>query len=429
MMSVSFGRRVLCAASVCAMLAIGAAPAAASPSATAWWYEAYGVAEVHSEGWTGAGVKIAVVDSQINPELPVFAGADLRVDTEPLNDDGIPPIDTEPTDSASHGTNVTALIVGHGAGPVQGIAPDAEVVFYGTGPDDADVSLQQDDGEPTEVGRGIQRAVGDGARIINVSLVTNVATADLDIIAEALNRDVIIVAGTPNGTVGSPGYPGEYNGVVSVNAIDDAGQLKPDEADESRPNLHEEVTVVAPGVDVPIVGVFGQSWEGTETRMGSSYAAPLVTGMLAIAAQRYPDATGNQLIQALIRTTGGETHEPERILEDGFGYGVASLRGLVGLDPTTLPDENPLMDKSFGFPDEFMLSDAAGSSVGSTPGPAATDEPAVPTEPDEDSSGDATTVAIVAVAVLVVLVLAAGVVVLAMRNRRNRDRSSNGGRR
>ncbi|MDR6199544.1 subtilisin family serine protease [Microbacterium sp. SORGH_AS428] len=47
-----------------------AAPASAAGDEDGqWWYEAYGVADVHAEGWTGEGVKIAVVDTQINPDL------------------------------------------------------------------------------------------------------------------------------------------------------------------------------------------------------------------------------------------------------------------------------------------------------------------------------------------------------------------------
>ncbi len=37
-----------------------------------WWYDAYGMTTIHGEGWTGAGVKVAVIDANINPELPVF---------------------------------------------------------------------------------------------------------------------------------------------------------------------------------------------------------------------------------------------------------------------------------------------------------------------------------------------------------------------
>ncbi|MDQ1204758.1 hypothetical protein [Microbacterium sp. SORGH_AS_0862] len=60
-----------------------------------WWYDAYGVADVHAEGWTGKGVKIAAVDTQINPDLPDFQGADLTVA------EGSACVGTEPTSSVA----------------------------------------------------------------------------------------------------------------------------------------------------------------------------------------------------------------------------------------------------------------------------------------------------------------------------------------
>jgi subtilisin family serine protease len=60
--------RLIAAAAVVAAVAAPTAASAASVDRN-WWYQKYGVAEVQAEGWNGAGVKIAVIDAQINDQL------------------------------------------------------------------------------------------------------------------------------------------------------------------------------------------------------------------------------------------------------------------------------------------------------------------------------------------------------------------------
>lgn len=68
---------------------------------------------------------------------------------------------------------------------------------------------------------------------------------------------------------------------------------------------------------------------------GTSYATPIVAGFVAVAMQRWPQATGNQIVQSLIATaTTGPTGQP-----------LISPKGLDTTDPTQYPDTNPLLDK------------------------------------------------------------------------------------
>ena len=76
---------------------------------------------------------------------------------------------------------------------------------------------------------------------------------------------------------------------------------------------------------------------------GTSVATPLVAGFLALAMEKWPEATNRQILQSLIRTAArddGVEWDP------GYGYGLANLRGLLTEDPTSLPDENPLLHKN-----------------------------------------------------------------------------------
>ncbi len=115
-------------------VAIATALPAAAVSSTAqaagedtlgrWWAQ-YGVDTAHAAGITGAGVKVAVIDEQINPDLPVFAGRDLKVSTTQLCKVPTNPVSNDATKSSLHGTAMAALIIGNGTGggSVRGIAP------------------------------------------------------------------------------------------------------------------------------------------------------------------------------------------------------------------------------------------------------------------------------------------------------------------
>lgn len=360
-----------------AVVAAIAAPTAASAAAVDrnWWYEKYGVAEVQAEGWNGAGVKIAVIDAQLNDQLPAFTDASLTVAPALCND---PATSTEVNEDSVHGSTVTAILVGNGAGygAIRGMAPAADVTFYAVG-GDATICRLHDDRSAWAV--ALDDAVAAGADIVTMSKVSSDASdEDIQSVARALASGVIFVAGTPN-YEGQGALPAAMNGVVSVNAFDTNGDLLVS-SELGVPNVQPEVTVVAPGVDVAL-----STWDREQYGAGSSFATPMVAGILAVAKQKYPDATANQLIQSLIHNTGTEDHPLERDTTGGYGYGPASLRHMLAVDPTQYPDENPLMDKSFGEPTAAQVAQAASPATmptasastavadGDAEGPAASD--------------------------------------------------------
>lgn len=68
--------------------------------------------------------------------------------------------------------------------------------------------------------------------------------------------------------------------------------------------------------------------------------APIVAGLLALAKERWPDATASQLLQSLIRNTGSEPHELQ--WSSRLGHGVVNATRLHEEDPAQYPNENPL---------------------------------------------------------------------------------------
>ncbi|HEY0188865.1 MAG TPA: S8 family serine peptidase [Cellulomonas sp.] len=415
------GRRGVLATALAliAIVAVGANPAAAE--ATHWWWSLYHVDDAHAAGWTGAGVRIAVIGSQINPDLPDVDGTNLTVDPDPICA-GETVITSDPTEDALHDSGVTALLIGNGTGAAgtRGIAPDADVTFIGYGGDtDDDGSCEQ---EGTGMfGAALRRAMDAGATIISTSTIVSLDSRDGTVLSEAIARGIVIVGGVSNSTVqGLMPAPFSYRGVVSVNAMDQSGALELDYASET-PNIVDDTVVVAAGVDLPAaVG----DWTTVGSTTGASNATPLVAGMLALTAQKYPAATGDQLIQSLIHNTGSTDHDLAYSSTDGFGYGLASLSHLLRVDPTQHPDENPLLTNQYAVavPSDAELAAAlpsASATATATAAPTAT----ATASPADDPGTEGGTSGVVLLVAVVVVVVAGAAVAIALGARRARARS------
>jgi len=77
---------------------------------------------------------------------------------------------------------------------------------------------------------------------------------------------------------------------------------------------------------------------------GSSNSAAIVSGLLALARQKWPDATANQILQLLTHTGLNPDHRWDKYT----GYGAINGGALVNTDPSQYPDENPLAQKEGG---------------------------------------------------------------------------------
>lgn len=333
-------------------------PAFAKDTDAQWWADAYGVDATHAAGFTGAGVKVAVIDSQINPNLPVFAGRNLSVSETRVCATGSEPVSDVADSGTIHGTTMAAMIIGNGtgAGEVRGIAPDADLTFYGLGPKNGPDCEEPTDDRLGNIGTLMKAAVDDGAQVISMSYGSGTRDYDVPVMAYALARGVAVVISEPNSfeIAASATDIASMNGVVGVSEVNRAGELQ--KKLDGDPFVVPETTVVAAGANLPTVGA-PSDWSATENGSGSSFAAPLVAGMLALAAQKYPEATGNQLVHALIASTNGTVHEPVRT-ENGYGYGAAWLPTLLTVDPLQYPDETPLMGKPLGTPTADQIAEA-----------------------------------------------------------------------
>ena len=273
---------------------------------------ALGLGEGIASGSLGAGVGIGVIDGPADTSVPELAGADVTV--KPMCDY------TASDENRSHGTAVVSVLAARG----YGVARGARIINYALG-------MTGDGDRPAgcagvDVEDAINAAVADGVRVISLSRLTTGEAGVREAVAGALARGVVVVAGTGNdGAVDPPESLASMNGTVGAGASDGQGRIK----DYS--NRGRGLTVLAPGDiryhDLATGRIVDNS--------GTSIAAPVVAGLVAVAMGEWPGATSNQVLQALVATaTVGPTGQP-----------LVSPGGLSRTDPAQYPDQNPLMDK------------------------------------------------------------------------------------
>ena len=387
---------------------LGALPAAAAadPGDGLWSYTATGVAEAHATT-TGEGLTVAVLSGTINPAAPDLVGADVQASTTCYDADGTQrsPVSTGP--DALVGTEATALIVGTGAGAagqpgVRGVAPGASVLHVAV---EGMAGIHGINGElftclprTGEMGShffadAVDLAIEAGAKILVLpsrpALVFD--DTEIDALLRAYEAGMVVVAEAEYSFIDEKVQePATLNGVVSVSATDASGDLPA----YFTPPRDRQLAVLAPGavLRTPAVGAAG-AWDAYAlTAEVDRFGAPWTAGVLALAWSQHPDATANQMIQALVRTTAGAADDGELPRhDDEYGYGLVSVPRLLAVDPTTLPDENPLwhpVSDSGARPTTTQIHEATGyTEPTAEPTDDAAEDPAGPYDEDGDAGG------------------------------------------
>ena len=250
----------------------------------------------------GAGVTVAVIDSGVDAN-PKF-GDRVSVGNTFANASSGPAWG----DCAGHGTEVAGIIAAApgSSNAFEGVAPQAKVLSI-------KVSNSEDQGiSSTTLASAIVEAVQAGAKVINVSIDTPGDDPALrSAVDYALANNVVVVAAVgndvqktnPDGTTTTqtgPFYPANYQGVLSVGAVDDDGNLAP--FSDTKTN----VSVTAPGVNV--TSTFpGSSGDAYAADDGTSFAAPFVSGLAALLLSRFPHMSAAQVVQRIEETADGST--------------------------------------------------------------------------------------------------------------------------
>ncbi|MBT0994258.1 S8 family serine peptidase [Cellulomonas sp. DKR-3] len=337
-------RSVAALACAAALGCLGVAPATAAGDSDGgmWYFTKTGMDAIH-ERTTGKGVHVAIIDTAIAPDSGDLRGADLTVHepsfcAEERGGDRLPA--AQDTPAAAHGTGMSALVVGTGKGldgepGTLGIAPDATVTFYSAlvGPEGTEKGVCEpfEGRTNNELDLAILQAVEDGADIISISLNSTGGWGEEGIAPALASGAIIVAAVTSDEKSPALGYPAQFNGVVAVDSIGPDGKVWG--------GAPSGTGVVAPGEDIHQLD---DDLAGYSERSGSSNATAYTAGALALVKSAYPDATTNQLLQALVRNTNGEEHEIYR--DDFYGFGTVNVRQMLEQDPAKYPDESPFLD-------------------------------------------------------------------------------------
>ncbi|MCX6951174.1 MAG: S8 family serine peptidase, partial [Verrucomicrobia bacterium] len=226
-------------------------------------------------GAWGAGVTIAILDTGVLPDA-TFGSGRLRT-----LDIGLGTVAGRGEDDG-HGTAVAALAAG--ASPdAPGVAPSASLL-----------SIRVTDTNGTSdtftIAQALLAAVNAGAKVINVSLGGYSTTAALDAaIGYAVERGTVIVAAAGNDQAAQLAWPAADSRVVSVGAVDRAGQQV------TFSNSGSQLCLTAPGYGVQTAWLDGQRVYVDST----SASAPLVSGAIAAALSQNASLTPQTAAQLL----------------------------------------------------------------------------------------------------------------------------------
>jgi subtilisin family serine protease len=277
----------------------------------------------------------------LTPERAQFCGYTSALPTGAVADDhGRPGSSTH-----SHGTIVAGIAGARGdnATGISGVAWDIKIMTVKV----LDCGLPSNRGAPggdmDNVARGIQYARQMGARIINLSLTGKDQTSDLsilrDAIAAAQAQGVIVVAAAGNRSScadpnTAPGFPAAYTqfaNVIAVAASDNvAGNTW-----ACYSNYGAAIDFAAPGNDIvsTVRSDLGLSNPyGMDS--GTSFSAPIVSGMFALMLSRNTRIPVPELLRIARASTVPAAPAPHG--EPWAGAGVISLANAVSRIPLTI---------------------------------------------------------------------------------------------
>jgi thermitase len=218
---------------------------------------------------------VAVLDTGVDPTNPALAphlavgGYDYISHTAAMSDVLGGP-------ASGHGTFVAGLIAQ--------VAPGARILPFR-------VLDSNGLGTVATVADAIETAVGDGARVINMSMGIGISSATLhQAIRYAQQHDAVVVASAGNQDTSTPQYPAGWSGVVAVAGTDQHDQHA------FFSNYGPWISISAPAVDL-----YSTYPNGFAYGSGTSFAAPLVAGEAALLRSAQPMLTSTNVCDAIAR--------------------------------------------------------------------------------------------------------------------------------
>lgn len=292
--------------------------------------EMLGADVMQTQGYTGKGVLIGLLDSGFSNANNLDVFKQLFEENRVLETYNFVSNNISVYNAHSHGTSVLSCIAANLSGEMIGTAPEASFVLYVTEDVRSETRLE-------EVNWLIaaERADSIGVDIIGSSLgysdfegtEQDYSYEDLDgntaLISRAADwaasKGILVVVSAGNEGNKAWKYitaPADADSVISVAAVDgnqnyaSFSSIGPSADNQIKPEVAAKglsTTVASPG---NFVGFSN----------GTSFAAPLITGLVAGLKQAFPDLTAMELRQILLES-GSQYSEPDNLL----GYGIPNF--------------------------------------------------------------------------------------------------------
>ena len=257
----------------------------------------------YAKGATGAGVALAVIDSGIDLESQEFTGRIAATSRDVAGNGGI-------DDEGGHGTAVAFAAAGRrNDSGSHGVAFDATLVVLradrpGTCATEGQSGADSGCKFGTDaIAKGVDAARNAGARVINMSLGgTSMPQSLVDAIGRATAQGIVIVIAAGNDGSDNPdpftavaGNAAARNLVIVAGSVGSNDALSPF-SDKAGTGAAHYLAAVGERVRAPDHTNTSFLWSGT------SFAAPQISGAIALLAQAFPNLTGAQIVDLLFRT-------------------------------------------------------------------------------------------------------------------------------
>ena len=339
--------------------------------------------QVWAQGYTGAGVIVAVVDSGVNYEHVDVADHLWDGGTEfPHHGYDIVNNDDDPMDDKGHGTHVAGIVCGDGtSGSQTGVAPDATLMCVKT-------TAADGFGGAVNIAGGMEWAVEHGCDLINLSQgMAGAGITDKEIFRRTCETilDAGIVALVCAGNEGysilqmaypipnnvrvpgscPPPYldpdqtvnPGGLSCVVAVGAVDyndvaaeftSQGPVTWQDTEFGDYAYEPGIGLIRPDVCAPGVNIKSLDYQNTSGYTfydGTSQATPCVAGIVALMLQKNPNLLPADICRILEETSLKLTPNKSNIT--GVGR-VDALAAINAVEPDAV-EENEISDNGFSI--------------------------------------------------------------------------------
>jgi subtilisin family serine protease len=247
-------------------------------------------------------IRIGVIDGPLDLSHPAFHGSRIRT----VKDSQVGACRISSSIACMHGTFVVGILAAKRGDHVPAICPNCEILLYPIFRDNEQIKNKNIDvvfpaSTPEELSNAIIETIDAGANVINLSL--GLSSSSLIVYPElqeaydyACNRGVIIVAAA--GNQGNIGFISllNHSWIIPVTACDENGQLSV--MSNYGPSIANR-GLMAPGINITSTFPGGQYTQMS----GTSFAAPFVTGAIALLWSLFPKANAAEIVHSIIRTT------------------------------------------------------------------------------------------------------------------------------